>query len=189
MRFSCSVFAFSVERVDLVVQLVEHREVGVDQVVDHQVREKRGLAVRELGTLVNAVLQRLELRRRLLVNRDQVVGAHEEVMLAQDDVVVAPFGDEEDREVVVRVLVDLGPLVLVLDVLDGQRVELEDVLEQVVVGLVGGLDVQPEAGLVRLVEAFRDVLDPGGRRLPGRGEKDPHGFLIPLAAAATPRAT
>mgnify|MGYP003296456689 CR=1 FL=1 len=67
-----------------------------------------------------------------------------QVVLAEGDLVPSPGGLEDHGEVVVRVLVDLRPLVLVLDVLDRQRVELENVLQQLEVIFGGGLDVEPE---------------------------------------------
>src|SRR5262245_3041562 len=110
-------------------------------------------------------------------------------MLQQRDLVPLETGNEKYGEVVVRVLIDLRPLVLVPDVFDRQGMEFERALEELVIGLVGRLDVEPEAELVLLVEALGDVFHPGGRRLALDGEQGPHGFLAPLAAAATPSAT
>src|SRR6266704_3009783 len=81
----------------------------------------------------------------LLVDRDQVARADVKVMLKRGDCAIVPFGGEDDHEVVVGIIVDLRPLVLVADVLDGQRVELEGLLQQPVVIIVGGFDVEPEA--------------------------------------------
>ena len=95
-------------------------------------------------------------------------------MLVKRDVLTVPVRLEDDREVVIVVLVDLRPLVLVLDVLDGQRVELESVLEHVVVLFAGRLDVQPEALLVSLLEAplYLDVA--GVLDVPVDGEELSH---------------
>src|SRR6266576_2447901 len=99
-------------------------------------------------------------------------------MLEQPDVVARQLGNEQHREVVVGVLVDLRSLVLVADVLDRQRVKLERVLEQLVVRIVG-----------RLVEAASDLLDLGRCIQAINREQGSHGLLIPVAAAATPRTT
>ena len=98
---------------------------------------------------------------------DEVVGTDEQVVFAERDIVVFPDGDEDHGEVVIGVLVDLGPLVLVTDVLDGQGMKFERVLEQLVVSVVGRLDVQPEARLMGFAEAPHDVLDPDRGRLAG----------------------
>ena len=147
--------------VDDVVELFEHRERGVDQDVDDHVGQEGGLRLGELGILVYALLQLEQDRCRVQVDGDQVVGAYEEVMLPEQHLVVAPLGHEDDREVVLRIVVDLGPLVLVLDVLDGQGMELEDLFKEAIVVLVGGLDIQPEAVGVPGGEAPVDVLDRG----------------------------
>jgi hypothetical protein len=55
------------------------------------------------------------------------------------------LGRKEDDEGVARVLLDLRPLVLVPDVLEGQLMKLEGVLEQGEVGVVRLFDVEPEA--------------------------------------------
>src|SRR5947199_97718 len=81
-------------------------------------------------------------------------------MLAQGDLVVLPDRDEDDREVVFGVLVDLRPLVLVADVLDGQGMELESLFEQLIVGFLRRFDVEPDTRLDVVV----------GRREVGAGE-------------------
>ena len=43
---------------------------------------------------------------------------------------VRELGGKQDHKDIARVLLDLGPLVLVADVLEGQLVKLEGVLEQ-----------------------------------------------------------
>ena len=177
------------ERVDLVVQLVQHWKRSVDEEIDREVGQEGRLAVRQLGALVDPFLELFELRRRLLVNRDQVVRADEKVLLSQRDVVVLPDRDEDDREVVVGVLVDFRSLVLVPDVLDRQRVKFECVLQEAIVVLVGRLDVEPETRLLGIAEAFHDVLDVSRGRLSGDREQSPQVRLTPVAAAATPRAT
>ena len=90
------------------------------------------------------------------MDRYQVARAHVQVVLTGSDLVILPFGGKDDDEVVVGILVYLRPLVLVADVLDGQRVELEGLLQQLEVGVVGALDVEPES-LGALAQAFGEL--------------------------------
>jgi hypothetical protein len=82
------------------------------------------------------------------------------MVLAYLEALSSQFGGEEHDERVPRILLELGPLVTVADVLDGQVVEFEGLLQEGVVVGVGGLDVEPEALL-----AF---LKAGGQSLWGR---------------------
>src|SRR5438132_2076851 len=92
-------------------------------------------------------------------------------MLAQGDLVVLPDRDEDDREVVFGVLVDLRALVVVADVFDGQGMELESLFEQLIVGFLRRFDVEPETRLMRLVKAAHDVLGTHRGCLAGDGEQ------------------
>jgi hypothetical protein len=67
---------------------------------------------------------------------------------------------EKDHERVAGEFLDLGSLVAVSDVLEGERVKPERLLEQVEVVVTGILDIEPEA-LRPLLEA--------GEEAPGRG--------------------
>ena len=74
------------------------------------------------------------------------------------------FRGKEDDEGIAGVLLDLRPLVLVADVLEGQLVKLEGVLEQRKVRVIRVLDVEPES-LLAIAQAFGE---PIGRRLDQR---------------------
>src|SRR5207253_9790083 len=167
------------ELVDEVVELFQHGEGSVDERIDHEVGDEGRLAMSQLGALVNSVLEVLQLRRRLVVHGDQVVRADEQMVLAQKDLVPLPLGDEEHREVVVGVLVHLRSLVLVPDVLDGQGMELERLLEEVEVALVRSFYVEPEPGLGGCVEAADDLVRRGRLLLAAGRDKRSHGFLVP----------
>src|SRR5579864_1566960 len=78
------------------------------------------------------------------------------MVLSEHDVVADPVRLEDDREVVVRIFIDLGSLVLVPDVLDGERVELEGLLEELVVVFIRLLDVEPQALVMRVGETSVD---------------------------------
>jgi hypothetical protein len=86
------------------------------------------------------------------------------VVLSNLDLRPLELGRKEDDEGVAGVLLDLRPLVLVSDVLEGQLVELERLLEQRKVRVVRVLDVEPES-LFAVAQAFRE---PIGRRLDQR---------------------
>jgi hypothetical protein len=64
------------------------------------------------------------------VDADQVLSRQVEVMLADLDPRSLQLRGKEDDEGVAGVLLDLRPLVPVADVLQGQRVKLEGVLQQ-----------------------------------------------------------
>jgi hypothetical protein len=110
------------------------------------------------------------------------------MVLAHRDIVLGPIRLEDDDEVVVGVFVDFRPLILVLDVLDGQRVELERLLEELEIVRVWAFDIEPEAELRRLREAADDLIVRGGLFLAGGGDERSQAFLTPVAAAARPRA-
>jgi hypothetical protein len=110
------------------------------------------------------------------------------MVLAHRDIVLGPIRLEDDDEVVVGVLVDFRPLILVLDVLDGQWVELERLLEELEIVRVWPFDIEPEAELRRLREAADDLIVRGGLLLAGGGDERSQAFLTPVAAAARPRA-
>ena len=70
------------------------------------------------------------------------------------------LGREKDDERVSRIFIDLGPLILVADVLQRQRVKSERFLEQLVIVVTGVFDIEPEPLL-----AFREA----GQQAVGRG--------------------
>ena len=119
------------ELLELVPDLAQHREAVVEGLVDDLVEQVAGALGEELlaDLLVGAAAleQVLDRLQRLVRQRDDEVGADEQVQLAR---VQAPDLLVEDREVqddeqVVRVLVDLRPLVAGHDVLEVERVEVE----------------------------------------------------------------
>ena len=111
--------------------LVEDREAVVEEVVEDVVEQVAG-ALREqaLAQLVVVLAAREQPRDRQQLDvrqRDQEVGAEEEVELGGvqplDRLVVA--GEVEDAEEVLGVLVDLRPLALREDVLEVERMPAE----------------------------------------------------------------
>ena len=142
--------------VDGLVDKFEDWERGVDQCIHHQVGEEGRLAFGQGRALLYAGLQFGEGRRRFLMDSDQVVRSDEKMMLKEAHVVALPIGLKDDDEVVLGILINLGTLVLLLDILDRERVSLEGFLEQFVVFGVGFLDVQPEPFGVRGCETLLD---------------------------------
>ena len=124
------------DRVELVSDLVEDREAVVEEVVEHVVEQvARALAEEALAQLlvVHAALEEPRHRQELDVRqRDQVARPDEDVELGRVqalDVLVVER-EVEDREEVVRVLVDLRSLALREDVFDVERVPAEPLGER-----------------------------------------------------------
>ena len=137
------------ELVELVAHLAEHRERGVDVRVDDLVeqvaRALREGRLAELLARLHPLEHRLERRQRDLAERDQVVGADEQVELRGQQ----PAGrllerrEVEDDEEVVVVRVELRALVARVDVFPVERVEVVVLLEPLAVGEAGIVDVDP----------------------------------------------
>ena len=168
------------EAVELDGHLAQHRERRIDAGVDDLVEQVAGaLRERRLAQvllLAVALEHRRQGRERDARQRDQVVGAHEQVELGGQD----PAGflleqrELEDDEDVVVVLVELRAVVARVDVLVVERVEVEMRLEPVAVGGPRRLDVDPaDAG--RLDDVGRG--DVGRRDRVGRvrGRARPRG--------------
>jgi hypothetical protein len=157
------------EPLELVAHLAEHREGGVDAVVDDLVEQvARALAEQLLAQLVAgpaALEEVLERRDRLVGQRDDVVGADEDVELGgvqPADLLVVGREVQDDEQVVV-VDVDLRALVAREDVLVVEGVEVEVLLEPRAVDLARALDVDPAEGPT--VDDVLDDLDVGCFRL------------------------
>jgi hypothetical protein len=86
------------------------------------------------------------------------------VVLSDLDLRPLELGRKKDDKGVAGVLLDLRPLVLMADVLEGQLVKLEGLLEQRKVRVVGILDVEPES-LLSVAQALGQSI---GRRLDQR---------------------
>ncbi len=155
----CLVQDLVLEAVDTIVQGFEQREERIDKLVDHQVLEKAGVALGQLGAEPDPGCQLDQKLGGLIVNGDQVVLGHEHVVLVESDFLsrCEHCGEDHDERVPV-VLLELRSLVLVLDVLDGQVVEAEDLFQQLEVVGVGTLDVKPEPVLLANLESGSDRL-------------------------------
>ena len=160
------------EALELVAHLAQHREGGVDAVVDDLVEQVAGALgeqlLAELLRRAAALEEVLERRHRLVGQRDDVVRADEEVDLGR---VQAPDGlveggEVQDDEEVVVVLVDLRALVAREDVLVVERVEVEVLLQPGAVGLARALDVDPAQAAGDPAGGLDD-LDVGALRLAG----------------------
>src|SRR5437660_4101786 len=97
------------------------------------------------------------------MDTDQVLGRQVEVMLANLGPLALQICREEDDERISGVLIDLGPLVLVADVLQRQGMKPKRLLEQLVVVVTGVLDIEPEA-LLALGQAGQQAVGGGIER-------------------------
>src|SRR6476646_5534221 len=114
------------ELVDAVVEVGENREEAVDKCFDDLVEQPRRMLYR-LAPLRETVAYIVERRRFVAVDGDEVPLAVEAVNL--DEPVLVGRGAVEDEESEVVIAVDLGALPEMLRVLDRERMELEDVSE------------------------------------------------------------
>src|SRR4051794_9350510 len=137
------------QRVELVADLAQHREAVVEAVVDEAVEEVAGATREELlaellfgAAALEEVLDRLQ---RLVRDRDEEVGADEEIELARAEALggAVEDGQVQDAEQVVVVDVDLRPLVAREDVLEVEGMEVEVLLEPGALQRPRVLDVDP----------------------------------------------
>ena len=117
------------------------REEAVDERLDDLVEQPRRMLDR-LAALGEAVAYLVERRSIVAVNGDEVPLAVEAVHL--DEPVLVGRGAVEDEESEVVIAVDLGALPEMLRILDRERMELEDVPENLEVRSVGLVEVEPE---------------------------------------------
>src|SRR6201996_3308071 len=160
------------ERVELVADLAQHREAVVEAVVDEAVeqvaRAAREELLAELLFLAAALEQVLDRLQRLVRDRDEEVGADEEVELTGAEPLGGTVEDREvqDAEQVLVVDVDLRPLVAREDVLEVERVEVEVLLEPGALKGTRMLDVDPTKATPL------DLLDPRCLGLNDLGRSD-----------------
>ena len=152
--------------------LVEDREAVVEEIVEHLVEQPAGAlgeeALTKLGVLFAAPEQARDRQQLDVGQRDEVVGAEEEVELRRVQALDRLVVDREmdDAEEIVRVLVDLRPLPLREHVLDVERVPAEALRERVRglrIGVVEMNPGQPARGeLERVAFSERAVRDRAG---------------------------
>ena len=114
--------------VDLLLDLLQHRHVVVDDEVEDGVEDE----VLALGERRRAALPMLPDRRvgrrGAVPDADDVALADEEMRLAEGDAAADELGGARHDEQRVAILLELRPLVRVLGVLDGEVVQVELVL-------------------------------------------------------------
>lgn len=116
----------------------------------------------EIGVGLDPCPQAVEWVRRFDVHADQVLRRQVEVVFSDLDPRSLQLRRRQDDEGLAGVLLDFRSLVLVADVLEGQLMKLERVLEQGEVGIVRVLDVEPETLLALAqarIELIRNRLD------------------------------
>src|SRR5215204_4931513 len=145
---------------DVLVEAVDHRLVVVDDPVEDRVQHRPGAEAEQVGPALDPLADVAEGAGRLVADRDHELGADEEHDLAELDGVVGVdvAGGLEDHEQGVVVDLELGPLVGVDGVLDGQLVQVELAPDRVELRLVRLVQPDPDKGvvgvpgLVRLVQ-------------------------------------
>ena len=113
--------------VDVVLQALEHGQVVVDDPVQHAPEHRVRAVGEQLRVVLEALADHREVRLVGVPDGDRELGPEEQVQLAEldhlDGVDVA--GGAQHDEGGVAVALQLGPLVLVDGVLDGQLVQVE----------------------------------------------------------------
>ena len=149
MKISCSCGFAGVaedpllEHVDAVVDRGEAGEEAVDEPVDDRVQQPRRIVDRRVALDV-ALAQSRDRRCLVAVQRDEVAVGVEAVHLDEPVLVLVARGAEHDEEDVAVVVVDLRPLAEPPRVLERQRVEAELLAQDLEVGRLRRVDVEPE---------------------------------------------
>ena len=143
---------------DLLRQRVEDGEVAVDDRVHQRVEHVGGAEPQQIRLLFAALADVHEPAPRIPSNRDDVAPADEYRHLAGVQFVVLDLDRVHDDEDRVAVLFDLGPLVAVAGVLDGELVQTEHFLHRFDLGGVGILQRDPDE-TVRPADVLADLAD------------------------------
>ena len=145
------------------LELIEHREVAVDDVIDQRVEDEPGAVAQQLGLALGPRAHGGKAQLRAMADGEHVVRADEHADLADAQVVRPVFElDELDRmehgEQRVAVLLDLRALVSFARILDRQFVQAEFVRDLVELGL-SGLEQRDPDEAVGAMHIFADVGD------------------------------
>jgi hypothetical protein len=163
--------------------------VAVDHEVEQPPQQEPDAVVGQVGRAVPALHHPLDVEPRVLADGDQRPRGDERSQLTGDQLagVMSQADGVGGEEVVVLVAVQLGPLMLLDGVLDGQRVQPELLGDDLQVLLVGLAQVQPHHR-VRLLEEGGDL---GGREVLGLQHplavQPRMAHAVSLAAWANPR--
>jgi hypothetical protein len=135
---------------DVVVEPVDHRLVVVHHPVQDGVQHRPGAEAEQVGAALDALADVAEGAGRLVADRDHELGAEEQHDLAELDGLVGldVAGRLEDHEQGVVVDLQLGSLVGVDGVLDGQLVQVELAPHRRELGRVGLVQADPDEGVV-----------------------------------------
>ena len=146
------------EPVDVLVELLDHREILVHRLVDDGVHRHLGTTRELIGVPRQAVARRVAARAVDRVYGDEETLAQEKVKIERLEIVgigrrVIEADAGDDDEDVAVVLLQLYPRAGREGVLDRQGVELKDLLEQRVLVHVRAVDVYPQRPLPPLHDA------------------------------------
>ncbi len=165
--------------IDLIVECLDDRQVpaslALGEAGQHEVRAAFGKRRPGLGLFG----QPGERRHRVLVERDQEVGAHEGVQLDRHEAIIAPAQAVQHDEEVLPEVLNLGEMRFVDDVLSGQPIEPEALAQGHDLGDITASEVQPEpSGAGPHVIERRRVLLRHGPALGFLVEKSDHSTII-----------
>jgi hypothetical protein len=121
------------ELLDVTLDLLDHRRVVVDDLVEDRPERRRRPCTQQLRALLQAQPGSVEVARRALAHGDQEAPPEEDRDLAElDDVAVGHVAGraQDDERDAILVLLDLGAEVEALRVLDRELVQAEDLLHR-----------------------------------------------------------
>src|SRR6185437_8485119 len=112
------------------LELVQHRKVAVDNVVDQRVEHEARAATQKLRLALGSRAHRREADLRAMAHRQHVARADEQVALADLDLLAAvfesdQFGRVQHREQRIAVFLDLRSLMPFARILDRELVQAE----------------------------------------------------------------
>jgi len=107
------------------VQCFQHRQVIVDDEIEDRIEDVVGAVGQRNGAGFAALAHRSVRDGRAVANRDDVSLAHEEVRLAERDAATHELRGSRHDEETRLILLELGPLMGLAGVLDGEWVQVE----------------------------------------------------------------
>lgn len=148
----------ALDRVERRLHGFEHRLVIVDHEIHHRVQRERRPLGQQVRHVLAALAHRRVRRRRPVPHRDQEVAPDEQVRFAEDHLALLHLRRVQHDEERVAVGLQLGALVGLAGVFDGEVVQVEFLLHAGEHGVVRLVQAQPDEG-ARRVQHIADGLD------------------------------
>src|SRR6185503_5088620 len=132
--------------VDVVVEIVEHRRVEVDDLVQDLVAEESGTAAAENRAGAQQLFDVIDAAERVVMVSDDVVLAEKAVELDRIEAVGTGVGAHavNDEIQITGKLFDLWIMAIFATVFDGERVKLKDVEQDALVRYCRRIHVDPD---------------------------------------------